>query len=319
MTQIVLHIGLPKTGSTTLQADVFPYLAEKSDLNYIGLWQPARGKQHPLTSALHRWFANGEQASEARALLAEWVGRSRLLISNEAIHSSTVTADWRLRVQRVAELTVRYDVCYYLCVREPAAAMFSYFAEHFVDAPTGHFSRFSDAAQRDPRLQIYRYKATIPYLQSVLGDRLVIEAYEDVFRGRSDFLASLTPDGRPFPEAIGRHNVKQGTAEAVVLRESATLRDRLRQAVYATPIGQSRWARGVIASMAPVTRALDRVRLGRVEVPRPSEAEFARLRETLREDIIYLRDHFGIDYLGAAASGERPAVNSRQAPPSGRT
>lgn len=297
--KVVFHIGLPKTGTTTLQADVFPFIAEKSAYRYIGLWQPQRKiKQHPLMSAIYRWFANGEGFPHLSDLLREMSHDSLLLISNECVLSTNIHSDWQLRVQRLARLLDDHEITFYLTVREPTRAMFSYYVEHHLDAPAGHYRGFSQAVERDPRLEIYRYGTLFPTLEAMLGRSIIVEAYEDVFAGKSDFLASLTADGKPFPESIGRHNAKRTTTDVVVAGNAATLRDRLRQTVYATPIGRSRWARRAVASLAPITSSLDRVKLGPAGVPKPSASDFATLRAALRDDVAYLRERFGIDYTG---------------------
>lgn len=95
MTDLIIHIGLPKCGSTTLQREVFAH-----EQGYLGthpaiprgdnlakqLQQcgPFGGRQTLSRRALHRW------AEHVRALKAErWPGIDRLIASDEVLGSSS--------------------------------------------------------------------------------------------------------------------------------------------------------------------------------------------------------------------------------------
>lgn len=288
---------MPKTGTTTLQADVFPYICSISDYQYLGLFQPHRKiKQTWVMSKLHRWMMYGEGEADLFFELENATKNSPVIISNETILSSNFHSSWKMRILRLERLVKHFDFQVYITIREPVGAMHSYFCEHFLDSPEVHRSSFLEELKHGNLLQIYKYSKSIPYIEDTLKTELVIEAYEEIFANNdSGFLSSLVQDANPFPEDVGQHNLKQRSDGGVVF-EKTTLRDTLRRRVYASPLGRNALSRKVIASLSKVTKSLDLVQMQPVKIPALTSQEIALLRVELQAELDFVKARYGIRF-----------------------
>ena len=292
----VLHIGMPKTATTSLQAEVYPRIAERTAYAYAGLLQPqAEVKQPKVMSHLHQFFSHGADEAELRAALDEKIADGPLIISHESVLSSTVGAPWHDRVRRVGTLMRDYSPQVYVTVRHPLEAMHSYYVEHFIDAPSGRNTDFATAFTQDPRLQLYRYATSMPLIEEAFGTRPIVETMGDVVSGNSAFLRSLVGGSDYLSSDMRQHNVKNRKGGATHF-DNVTLKDRLRLMVYSTPIGDSVLLRGLISKLRAPLSLLDKVQTGRVSVPEMTADERSQYLQELLPDIAYMRDEYGVDF-----------------------
>jgi len=77
---VVLHVGMSKAGSTTLQQEVFPRL---EDLNVLGRKHPGERLDSPLSLAMESLWLAGYRPGELRGLLEERATERRMLVSEE--------------------------------------------------------------------------------------------------------------------------------------------------------------------------------------------------------------------------------------------
>lgn len=291
---------MPKTATTTFQAEVFPYIARHSSFQYGGLLQPeGKVRQPALISQLHRYFSYGDGEDSLRQLVQERLSDGPLIISHESILSSSVGASWHERVDRVGRLMKEFDPVVYLTVRHPLDAMHSYFVEHYLDTPSGKRSNFRAAFWNDVRLQIYRYASSLPEIEKAFGTRPIVETMKEIVSGQSKFLKQLNDGEDYLHPKMRQHNVKK-RSEGHTQFDDVTLRDRLRMLVYATPVGDSAGARRIIGGLARRLPMLDRISAGSVTVPALKESEKSQFLEELSVDIEYISRNFGIEFGGTS-------------------
>jgi hypothetical protein len=128
--RLIIHIGLPKTGTTTLQQDVFPHFTG----TYLGVFQP---REEPQTDFYQSLFAAVssehpvESASELRSRLNS-VGQFRtgsvgpMLLSEETI---TAGVNWREQLQRLSQIIDGTDYTILVTWRDPVDAAYSFYCE----------------------------------------------------------------------------------------------------------------------------------------------------------------------------------------------
>ena len=96
---VVLHVGMSKAGSTTLQQEVFPRL---EDLNVLGRKHPGEPLDSPLSLAMESLWLVDYRPGELRGLLEERATERRMLVSEEVWTSP-------LRHETLAHLTRTAD------------------------------------------------------------------------------------------------------------------------------------------------------------------------------------------------------------------
>lgn len=152
--RVVLHIGWPKTGTTTLQKHVFPKFDE---YRYLGNFPSDFAKSHCTTEMTHLLaFASVEKIDQLQRSLwvalqakeAELFGNVDmnipLILSEEAILSSLLrvsdhqhhgycTASLEQILQRLLFLEERWNITFdfLLCERDPIEILHSFYAQGF--------------------------------------------------------------------------------------------------------------------------------------------------------------------------------------------
>lgn len=297
--KIFIHIGLPKTATTTLQKEVFPALANKS-LCYIGVVQPREGSpQEHLYSNVYEAVTSGNGLQETRnALIGKANSGMSVVLSEEMFTVSSGGTPWREKLKNLATLLHGLDYVVIVTVREPAAALFSYYVE--LHEKFGHSRKtFLELAKTDESLEIFHYgKLSDALLQHFGRDRIFIQTFEDIVNGRLEALSRLISDGKQGWRAsdLKKHNNKRQTNELVYAGSKFTLADIPRRLVRATGVGDSPLATQLKRRLRPVMRAIDKVTFANKTVRKPSEQEFIELRSFLREETAALERHFGINY-----------------------
>ena len=291
----ILHIGMPKTGTTTLQYNVFPHIAEKTSIKYLGLLQPHKErKQHPAMSALHNWFMHGKDEKILISELERAQEYGPIFLSNETILSSNIHSSWCSRIERLSGIVEKFDMTIYLSIRDPVLAMHSYFCEQYLNAPSQHHATFFGELLHGDLLKIYKYAYSIPFIEETFRRNIVVESYEDIIlKQKSQFLSSLVSDGHAFPTDIGEYN-KKLRSNGKIIFEKSTFRDVLRRRVYSGRIGRSTLARKVVARMGFALDFLDLVKMPPVVIPALTEHEVETLRRDLQADIEYVASRYAI-------------------------
>ncbi|TWX67634.1 hypothetical protein [Colwellia sp. C1TZA3] len=136
MKPIILHIGLPKTATTLVQKHVFSVLTEHID--YLGVRQPRTREQDTLyREIISIVFTNSQEyeqrISHVKRLVNERISMNDkpFILSEEMLCVDSGETTWQEKLSRLADIFNKYKVHILVTVREPVAAVFSYFIETF--------------------------------------------------------------------------------------------------------------------------------------------------------------------------------------------
>lgn len=134
---IILHLGLPKTGTTALQQHLFPGL---DSVEYLGVQQPRNRVQHELFLLLRAYVIFGKgDLDVVRKALNEAVGKGQpLLFSEEEVligqldgseqHTAMGTS-WKTKLKRLKNAVSGFKTGAVVTLRDFRQGVFSYYSE----------------------------------------------------------------------------------------------------------------------------------------------------------------------------------------------
>jgi hypothetical protein len=297
--KIFVHIGLPKTATTTLQTEVFPALSG-GGVQYHGVLHPRSGnKQNQLYTRFCEAVYAGVSLEEVRSTLEGMLNAGTTIIfSEEMLTVSVEDAPWRVKLKNLADLLRGLDYVLILTVREPATAIFSYYVE-LHDQLHGEKSSFIELAKNHESMQIFHYRKLTDELFLYFDpERLFVKRFEDIVAGQLEDLCRLVTSGRAgwHGFALQRHNEKRQAGNVIYTGKKMTLADVARGAAHALGIMDARFVASLKRRVAPVVRRLEGVALSRKKVIRPAPEDMANLKDHLRLETAALERHFGIRY-----------------------
>ena len=299
MPQLIVHIGLPKTATTTLQTDVFPSM-DPGVIEYVGVRQPRSASQDELYERIYRAARSGHTIDAVADEIQRRLDCGRhVLLSEELLTVTDSTVTWRTKLGNLAELIGRFEYRVLVTVRDPVDAMFSFYVERherFQDSA----APLEELAATDDRLCIYRYEELFGELSQLFeGDRLHVLTFEDIIHSRFDRLVGSLPRGAISDSqsiAIDNRNARSKKSDRVATGESITLRSIARRAARAWGIQQSSTYRRIRRHLDGVVRGLDRISIGEKSVQRLTAEQRRTMRLTLEPDTEWLFASYGIDY-----------------------
>lgn len=297
--KIFVHIGLPKTATTTLQIDFFPNFSG-CNIGYLGVFQPRTEQQSDLYKSISAAVSTGLLISEARTKLKCLLDTSGyFVLSEEMFTVSDRSASWRVKLKRLNEILGELDYAILITVREPVSAMFSYYVELFDQfSTTGKC--FLELAKYDERMQIYHYgKLTDAVFGCFERDRVFVKQFEEVVDGQlvdwGRLIASTELLGSGI--AIRNHNTKKSSESKVYLERKVSLADLIGHILISHEwLGKGKC---VIFKrlLEPVVRFMGKISFhSEVEIEKLTQAEAVELRGYLREETAALNKYFGIIY-----------------------
>lgn len=187
---IYLHIGLPKTATSSLQE----FLYEESDnchLNYLGVHQPrGQGKEHQFYTQLI-CFMNSQTPEElsnnldvCRKTLISLINGSNtpLFLSEEMLTVDNLGITWQMKIDRLSMLLSGIQYKIIVTTREPVSALHSFYTEIYHDVKFDYPS-LSAFCESNNNAKIYDYNN----LRSVLNDsfdmsEVVFFPFEDLIK-----------------------------------------------------------------------------------------------------------------------------------------
>ncbi|MDA3833716.1 MAG: hypothetical protein PF495_09985, partial [Spirochaetales bacterium] len=226
MTCLYLHIGLPKTATTTLQQDVFPFV-DHFFFDYIGVAQPRGEKNDSLFNEIYRSVNTGDGISDVKNALKERLAQGKSLIVSEEIFTvTTVGSTWQKKLENLGSLLDGVDYKILLTVREPTSAMFSCYVELYRRYKKIK-SSFPELAIRHNDFKIYNYDYLFDVLAKYFGNiEIYVQSFEKLVAGdiSSTLLFLGNPDFESDYTGIKTNNSKKSTSGAVLLPNRLELR-----------------------------------------------------------------------------------------------
>ena len=295
MGKVFVHIGLPKTATSTLQTDVFPALQDDK-LKYLGVDGLRR---EGASSAIYDQFMdaveNGNGIDTVQNALRENLKVSDLLLSEEMLTLSSENLPWQSKLDRVGEILSGLDYIIIISVREPVSAMFSYYVERY---PRLSNIPFVECAISHNDMLIYHYGKLLQTLSQIFEtDRLFFVRFEDIISSNIEHLIELLVGNRKCMEiSYGIHN-RRTTKGGRVVSQYKVSPYTLVAAVY-RKLGLKRFRMiGKFAGYAKThLKVLDQLAFKTVKVSRPTAHDIEFIKDQLLEDRIALTSRFGIRY-----------------------
>lgn len=294
--KIIIHIGLPKTATTTLQTDVFPKLNTKQ-IRYLGVFHPrSAATRHSLFEQFYDAVMTGESISELRETMGIQTGRGvSLLISEELITSSSAGITWRKKLSNLRQIVQGLNYELILTVREPASALFSYYCEMYpnIDSDRGSFIW---SALHCEALEIFHYGKLLDEL-FVNYEKKRIHAYrfEDIVNNDlGDLIAVLDPkQGVQTTFALGHRNERSKSSRFQVTPHWLTLGTVIRRILDLLFGKKSRFRRSAEYRLGKLLMQFDRLKICRIRIKRPTEQELSVIRGALRPETMRLKRNSG--------------------------
>ena len=297
--KLFVHIGLPKTATTTLQTVVFPTVAV-DEIRYLGVFQPRKAiTQNELYLQFCKTVETGADAQKLHLTMEDILSTgTTLVLSEEMCCVSSKGAPWRTKLSRISQLVHGLDYSIILTVREPISAMFSYYTElHDRFDRTGE--KFIDLARHAEVMQIFHYKKLTDALFSTFdSSRLFVLSFEDIVLGHNEGLCRwITQGHKGWIGGVPRiHNAKTRSKYSVRTGRSVTLADGPRRLVRKLGRRETRTIQLMRKLSSQLLREMDRVRLFEKRIVMPSEMTLRQLRHDLADETAALENHFGIKY-----------------------
>jgi hypothetical protein len=240
--KIFVHIGLPKTATTSLQIDLFSQL---DHFEYAGVTYPRSWEFD--TSTIYGAFMVGMYSGEIGYFkdALELVDQGKpVLISEEMITVVTVESDWKQNLKNVRTLLDEYDYRLLITVRDPLDAMFSYYVERY-DYFRSNYKVFDQQILESLDMEIFRYQSFLSYLKVEFGsDRIYVADYSKITSGQfcevERFLGSKLPKGI----GISQHNSKSKGTSKIYLNKKSSLYE------YFCKLAQDKLNAGILRSLA---------------------------------------------------------------------
>lgn len=183
MSRIYLHIGLPKTATSTLQSDVFSNL-DKDLFDYIGTKQPRALNKDSLCSDVLHAISSGENVSKARRGLIEQIQRGRSIdISEEMVTVSQSGIPWQLKLRNLFLLLNDLDYKLLITVRDPVVATYSFYTELYPRYKNLNLP-WAELAVNNNDFKIYHYEYLFSELEKNFSkNRIFTAKFEDIIVG----------------------------------------------------------------------------------------------------------------------------------------
>ncbi|RLL55871.1 hypothetical protein D8Y20_00010 [Mariprofundus sp. EBB-1] len=295
MPKIFVHIGLPKTATTTLQADLFP-LFNNNCLHYAGLNQPRFGDQSDLYIEFFHAIKTGNCAS-IRSDIAEHINKGcSLLFSEEIITVTDDDGSWQNKLRNLALILKDFDYEILLTVREPVSALFSCYVERYREFSLER-NTFCDIAKNDPKMHIYHYKKLLNELESHFhSDRIFIKKFEDIIEGELDDVCHLLQISTPVSNIkLGDRNSKKKSDRYCYAGYNFSLSDFIRSLAIKVNFMNFKYYYLVRQFFSPIIWLMKKLIIGKAKINKLSDYEKNELRTHLQKETHALLK-YGIKY-----------------------
>lgn len=296
MPRIYIHIGLPKTGTTTLQKDFFPYV-DSSNYEYLGVIQPRKSYEGIIFKNFFRTIDSGEQLASTREELSKALCKNRsLIISEEMLTVTTPSSTWEEKLLNLSTVLEGLDYKILITLREPAEASFSFYVELFHRYLNSNLD-FPDIAIYHPDFKIFNYQRLIQCLdEKFISTNITFAPFEALSENNLTPINMFLDDCKMNDDysGISDNNSKRYKGNSIIIpkyRRSKWL-DRLQKFMF--PENQKTCQ--ISPSGLKAFKYLENIQFGNYHLPKATEAQLSYLRSYFSPSTqaLYLRS--GIDY-----------------------
>lgn len=298
--KIIIHVGLPKTATTTLQEDVFPKLVSDC-FAYLGVVHPrSEALQHFLFESIYKAIATGDVDHGLHQQISGELSLGKtILFSEEMITASEGHYSWRTKLRNLKNIVKQYDYEIIVTVREPVSALFSYYCELFPRLSNGA-NGFRECVLEREEFEIYHYGKLIDVLLECFDrERIHVIRFEDIIKNDLEsLLAVISPiDGGLFRFSVSNRNSKAQNLLFVETKYHLSMLDVLYGLVGRMGLRKGKVTLLVKRLLRRQIKQLDQIKLHRrVQVSRPSAEDKFLVRLSLRQETERLNKEFGINY-----------------------
>ena len=164
---IVIHIGLPKTGSTALQ-DVYLSNIPSDNVCFLGK-SAENGICHPTLNLIRDYLSSSGEEKHKKLFLEKIkkIPERTLIISDEMFVVDTEKSSWQHKVERLADLMKSENINLEKIVvvyRDPLDAVYSMYVENY-NIVSSEYRDVTQYALKSNQALIYKYS----YLHSVIS------------------------------------------------------------------------------------------------------------------------------------------------------
>lgn len=185
MKKLIIHVGLPKTATTTLQRNLFWVLHKKGSINFLGRMNTPEYENYfnPLGEVI---YSDKDKFYEIQNLLS---ANKVNLYSEECLSLNIDHHDYNW-MELIKESVVDYDVEVLLTLRNPYEFFLSYYAEMYhwyyqYDKEMNSIHKFANKFIEDPNNKdffIFKYDEYIDKLKSSFN-KVHVVFFEDIESG----------------------------------------------------------------------------------------------------------------------------------------
>jgi len=289
--RVIVHIGLPKTATSTLQSDVLPLL-KNDKIEYAGVMQLREKRQQTKLFELFCYSVNtGRNIRELKQLIKSEISTGKnLIISEELFTVSEKTISWREKMKNIGKILGGLNYCIILTVREPTSAIFSYYLELY-----SYFSKlgsFSFCALKDEAMEIFHYRKLINELfKNFERERINVFMFEDIINSNLTRIVSLISLEADYllSSKLQNHNKRIKSNGYVYTKYNITAKNILCRIFVFLRINNAKIIKKICSK-------LEYIVLKRIKVAQPSQKEMSNLKAALAYETVALDEYFGIKY-----------------------
>ena len=295
MGKIFIHIGLPKTATTSLQSQYFPALDQKK-IKYLGVFQPRSGQETTGYRVIVDAIYSGDTENATKWLKENLNGSCAVLLSEECILVSDSTKDWRCKLENLGVLLEGLDYELLVTVRDPVGAIFSYYIELYKSFSKERKS-FLDLAMFDPRMEIYHYSKLFSEIEKHFESRRVfVKKFEEIKRGDVEDLGRFLAEATPEFGELNNHNSRREEDARIFTGKAFTVKDFIVGILKTLGVSNATTPKWIKSILHPLLNLFDIFKLQQISVPLLTDEEKKALNCYLEEDKEFLRSSYGVDY-----------------------
>ncbi|WP_340111707.1 hypothetical protein [Maribellus mangrovi] len=301
MSKIIVHIGLPKTATTTLQKEFFPNL-DSEEILYAGIYQPRSVNQRNLYKELYKTIITGVGIKKVQGLIEKVFKEGRdVLISEESIVVSEKAANWREKISNLYKILQPFEHQLLVSVREPVSASFSYYVELYHNFRKLN-KNFVDLVLQEESMEIFHYKTFFTYLFQYFNEQdITVLKFEDIITNST--IEAIDIDNFDYSIArnvkIKKHNAKKAGSGVVYQEHSSKIPLLKNFKNVFQKLGLFELIEGSFfeKTLKKFYNKFYSVEVNRqFKVEKPDEDKFIVLRNALKEETQYLKRNFNIVY-----------------------